>query len=97
MIYVAVAAAGIVGPACGNGADGFAVRDLAMEIRQDRAIAFSTGRERDRADVGCDGVHGQYEENQKTVRGTAFPTIVIAQLALSLNTMLPGLPFLASD
>ncbi len=73
-----MATAGVIGAVRRHSADGFVVRDLAKEVRQDRAIAFPTGRKLDRADIGCGGVHGKMD---------------LVPFAPSLNTMLPGLPF----
>jgi hypothetical protein len=77
-----VAAAGVVGAICGNGADVFVVRDLVQQVWQDRAVAFPTGGEVDGLDVGCGRVHGQMD---------------LAPLASALDAMFPGLPLAIAE
>ena len=72
-----VAAAGVIGPVGGHGADLLVLRDLVEQIGQDRAVALAAGGEFHGADVRCGRVHRQMH---------------LAPLAAPLDAVLAGLP-----
>ena len=92
-----VAAARIIGPVGGDRANVFAFRDLTEQLRQNRAVTIAAGGEFHGADVRSGCVHCKYEEDQKTVQWTVFPTIDLAPLAPPLNAVLADLPLAIAE